>query len=76
MPPAAGTEALLLAGLWRDVVDNVVRASSVPTDSSRHVVETESMPCSPRDVVVGTRAVTAHSDGTEHYTGTIVVYGI
>jgi len=72
MPPAARAYSFLLAGLWEDVVDNVVRAIGVATYSAGNMIETQGMACSPRDIVIGTRAVTADADGTEQHTDAIV----
>jgi hypothetical protein len=40
------------------------------------MIETQGVPCPPRDIVIGTRAVTADADGTQQDTDAIVVHRI
>ena len=72
MSPTAGTHSLLLAGLWGDVVHNVVGSGRVATDAGGHMIQEQTMPRPPRDVVIGARAVAAHPDRAYQHAGTVV----
>src|SRR5438477_1267534 len=72
VPPATHADSLLLASLRSDVVHDVIRAARISTHSCGYVVQTQVIPCSPRDVVIRAGAVATHADGADQDVGAVV----